>query len=88
MDDLIKVASESLDNYFDALSKYGYKSYDSVYRILALLFLEDLLSNFNCMITEDDYRIISKAIDCIYRSDCTISSPYKDINNNSMIRPQ
>ena len=47
MDDLIKVASESLDNYFDALSKYGYKSYDSVYRILALLFLEDLLSNFN-----------------------------------------
>ena len=44
MDKLDNLAKESLDRYFHTLSVYGYTSYQSVYKEILLLFIEDLLS--------------------------------------------
>lgn len=65
MDELAKLKTEALNNYFIALSQFGYKNYDDVYKLLALLFLEELLTDFRGFVTEDDIRTISRVIYCL-----------------------
>lgn len=68
MDNILYTA---LDNYYNALSKLGYISYSEVNRILVLIFISELSSK--CIISEEDSKIISKALDCLcYTSSCII----------------
>lgn len=73
MDNLIYTA---LERYFNSLSKFGYKSYDEVYKLIALIFITELL-NSDCkyFISEDDYKSIQKTLYCLYRSTCLIPLP-------------
>lgn len=75
MDELAKLQTEALDNYFIALSQFGYKNYDDVYKLLALLFLEELLTDFRGFVTEDDIRTISRVIYCLCGTTCLIDFP-------------
>ncbi|QOR58348.1 hypothetical protein [uncultured phage cr106_1] len=75
MDELAKLQTEALDNYFIALSQFGYKSYDDVYKLLALLFLDELLTDFKSFITEEDLRTISRVVYCLCGTTCLIDFP-------------
>lgn len=65
---------ESLKRYFTTLSKLGYVNYNNVYKILVLIFIDELL-NSNCIISKDDYKSIDSAITCLQGSTCFI--PFK-----------
>ena len=76
MDKLDNLAKESLDRYFHTLSIYGYASYQSVYKEILLLFIEDLLSGpMSLYINEKDYRSISNVLYCLFGSTCLIPYP-------------
>ena len=67
--------SEALDRYFSALSHTGYKSYNQVYNLLAMTFIEEMLCGpMSEFITEEDYKIIYNGVTCIYGS-CMIPFP-------------
>lgn len=66
---------ESLQRYFSTLTHTGYKSYDEVYRLIIYTFIEELINGpMSEFITDDDYGIIYKSLNCLYGS-CTIPYP-------------
>ena len=69
----------SLNNYFSLLSHTGYKSYSEVYKLLVLSFIEEMISgDIKEYLTEEDYKYISSAMECLYGS-CIIPYPDKTI---------
>lgn len=60
-----------LYKYFNTLSTLGYKNYNFVYKLLALTFINNFInSECSSFITEDEYRIISKASSILMNSKC------------------
>lgn len=87
MDKLTSLSVDSLNRYFHTLSVLGYKNYNSVYRLLILLFIEELLTGeLSIFINEDDYRVIINLLYCLYGSDCMIGFPSYN-NMDSLIHP-
>ena len=73
MEELVNI---SLERYFNALLKFGYKSYADVDRLLMLIFIQELLdSDCKSFITEEEYMTIHKSLYCLYGSTCLISYP-------------
>lgn len=71
-----ELVNTSLERYFNALSKLGYKSYSEVDKLLVLIFIQELLdSECKSFITEDDYKAINQALYCLYGSSCLIPHP-------------
>jgi hypothetical protein len=67
----------SISHYFNALGKLGYYKYDDVKRLLVLIFYYNFIFNdFRGYITQEDYILIDKALNCLYGSSCLI--PYPD----------
>ena len=67
---------ESLKNYFNALSHFGYKKQSDVNKLLMYDFLVNLLEgSTRFFITEEDYKKISRALYCLYGSSCLIPYP-------------
>ena len=57
---------ESLDRYFYILSKRGYNNYCEVNKLLIVSFIEELLTGaMASMVTEEDYDIVTKVINCL-----------------------
>lgn len=76
MKELTKITEEALNRYFTALSQFGYKKDSEVESLLVLLFIEGtILNDFSEFVTEDDYRIILQALECLYGSNCMIDFP-------------
>ena len=75
MREIIDVAIKALQKYFCTLSYLGYVNDESVKKLLVLLFLEELLSQWNPFVTENDYRIISKSLYKLFGNDCIIEFP-------------
>ena len=69
-------ASDILENYFNILSQTGYYNYNSVYKILVFLFIDDILNTeMNTFITEEDYKLMTDILVCLYDSECLITYP-------------
>ena len=69
-------ASDILENYFNILSQTGYYNYNSVYKILVFLFIDDILNTeMNTFITEEDYKLMTDILTCLYDSECLIPYP-------------
>lgn len=67
---------ESLKNYFNALSHFGYKKQSDVNKLLIYDFLVNLIEgSTKFFITEEDYKKISRALYCLYGSSCLIPYP-------------
>jgi hypothetical protein len=77
MKELIRISNTAIDRYFNTLQKLGYKNYESVNKLLVLLFIEELLDSqeFSFYITEEDYKVITNALACLYGTDCMIDIP-------------
>ena len=66
---------EALNRYFTTLSHTGYKSYNEVYKLIVLSFIEELLCDtMSEFLTEGDYKLIINSIDFLY-GNCTIPYP-------------
>lgn len=87
MDRLTLLSVDSINKYFHTLSVLGYKNYDSVYKLLALLFIEELLtSELSTFVNDEDYRTITNFLYCLYGSNCMIEFPSYN-NMDSLIHP-
>lgn len=69
------ITFESLSKYFKTLSTFGYISYNDVYKLLYLVFIQKYTHHFKEYITEEDYKDINKVLYCLYGSSCFISLP-------------
>jgi hypothetical protein len=68
---------ESLSAYYDALSKLGYMSQDKGKSLLLLSFFNEFVYNdYRGVISREDYRVIERALNCLFGSNCLI--PYPD----------
>lgn len=80
-DELLK----SLGTYFSALSRLGYVSYSEVDKLIAALFMSEILDGlFDVLISEEDFRSITNAINCLYGCSCIL--PYPDMNRGESIK--
>lgn len=72
----------SVTGYFKVLEKVGYCSYSQIKQILVLIFYYRLLfEDYRGYVTEEDYHLIEKALNCLYGTTCLI--PYPDFLKNS-----
>ena len=75
----------TINNYFKALSKLGYLSTKKVYSLLVLIFYRNLMYyDYRGYISKDDYRLIERALNCLYGSTCLI--PYPDYLKMNKLR--
>lgn len=75
LDYLTKEVAGAIDRYMTILSHIGYKSYCAVDKLLVYSFIEEILSRFSSVVTEDDYDSMAKVLNCLYGS-CMIPFPY------------
>lgn len=81
--ELVKNLFKSLKIYYNNLFNTGYKKYSDVNKLLVFDFITELLTgDMRIYINEDDYRIIQKALNCLYGSSCLIPYPTYLNNNN------
>ena len=83
MEDFNLITIDTLNNYFDILSKTGYVKSKEVNKVIILTFLSRLLNDFYEYITEEDYNDIIKSIYCL--SDCLIRLPKYNVFKDSLI---
>lgn len=63
-------------NYFDVLGKTGYVSQKKQSEIMVLFFYYNLLYNdYRTLLPKEDYRLIRKALYCLYGVNCLIPYP-------------
>ena len=83
MEDFNLITVDTLNKYFDILSKTGYVKSKEVNKVIILTFLSRLLNDFYEYITEEDYNDIIKSVYCL--SDCLIRLPRYKIFKDSLI---
>lgn len=68
---------EALCSYYNALEKLGYMPHSQAQKLLVLTFYRDFVYNdYRGLLSNCDYCLIEKALDCLYSSTCLI--PYPD----------
>lgn len=71
-----EILYKSLIKYFKALSILGYKDYESVYKILLIKFIQELMtSELQFFVTEDDIKLMTNLLYQLFGSTCEISFP-------------
>ena len=83
MEDFNLITIDTLNKYFDILSKAGYVKSKEVNKVIILTFLSRLLNDFFEYITEEDYNYIIKSVYCL--SDCLIRLPKYKVFKDSLI---
>ena len=74
MDELIY---NGVGSYYNALEKTGYMSYANMQKLLLLIFYRDFVfHDYRGLLSKEDYRLIERALDCLWGSTCLI--PYPD----------
>ena len=72
-----EILYNALTKYYHALELKGYMANSHTVKLLILIFFRDFVfHDYRVLITKEDYRLIEKALDCIYGSTCLI--PYPD----------
>ena len=67
----------AITQYYAALCKLGYYSYNEVFKLLVLCFYRDYVFNdYRGVLSRKDYYVIERALNCLFGSTCLI--PYPD----------
>ena len=74
MDELYNITFQALNRYFTVLEKTGYIKDKDTNKVLLLTFLSEFLQDYKDYITEEDYNLISRIIQCMSGSSCLV--PY------------
>lgn len=81
METLDELAYTGLQNYFHAVSVFGYKSYKEVSKLLTLLFIDDVLDgSLSYYVTDDDYRLFTEVLYNMFGTTCLV--PYPEFKCN------
>lgn len=86
MDNVTIQANTAISRYFHILSTFGFINQVKTNKLILLLYLEDILTNYSENITEDDYRVIGNALNCLTGSNCLI--PYPEYINEANAEAQ
>lgn len=79
-----EIVYDAIERYFNAVSKLGYLSDRDTFKLLVLLFYRDVIcEDYIGHITEKDYYLIEKALDCLYGTTCLI--PYPEYMQNGKL---
>lgn len=79
-----KIIYDTLVKYFHTLSIFGYRNYEDVYKLIFLIWVQDVVNSaFSEYITEEDNRIIQRSLNCMFNSSCLISYPEQLLNECS-----
>ena len=71
-----KVLYDSLYRYFTTLTSIGNVSYNSVNKLLVLIFYKHFIyEDYRGNISKEDYNIIEQALNCLFGSTCLIPYP-------------
>lgn len=76
MEELELITLNAIDKYYNYLENLGYADNDDMNNILILSFISDIINTFPQYITDSDYDIILKAVQCLSDKSCFISSPH------------
>ena len=77
VDAMDSIIFNAISQYYAALCKLGYYSYDSVFRLLVLCFYRDFVfHDYRGILSRKDYHVIERALNCLFGSSCLI--PYPD----------
>ncbi len=72
-----EILYEALTKYYHALEMQGYMPNMHSFKLLALIFYRDFVyHDYRGLLSKEDYRLIERALDCIYGTSCLI--PYPD----------
>ncbi len=72
-----EILYEALSKYYHALEVKGYMPSTHSFKLLALIFYRDFVyHDYRGLLSKCDYRLIERALDCIYGTSCLI--PYPD----------
>ena len=72
-----EIVYEVLVKYYHALELKGYMADPHVAKLLVLCFYRDFIAeDYRGLISKEDYRLIEKALNCLYGTSCLI--PYPD----------
>lgn len=67
---------EALSKYYHALEVKGYMSKAHSEKLLVMAFYWDFMYNdYRALLSEKDYSLIERALDCIYGTSCLILYP-------------
>lgn len=73
--DITKIVSKGINNYYDSLSILGYRPQSDIDKLIVLMFIEEVLTqDMRIFVTEEDYKVIDKALNCLY-GDCLVPFP-------------
>jgi hypothetical protein len=76
------IVYNSITSYFNNLKNLGYTNYNDVFNLLFLIAIQEFIYNdFRGLITEEDYRLIEKALYKIFGTSCLV--PYPNYCNNT-----
>lgn len=82
----------NLETYFKTLISLGYKSYSEVYKLMALIFAQELLYELpGVFVSERDYNRIARMLEGLYGTSCLMPHPtYKKgtTNGNGDVTPR
>ncbi len=71
------VIFNALSSYYHALELKGYMPHSHAQKLLLLIFYRDFVfSDYRARLSYEDYRLIERALDCLWGSSCLI--PYPD----------
>lgn len=88
MEKVTKTTEEAIRRYFNSLFKFGYRKYADAEKLLVLTYINDLLDyDLFGFMTEEDYNIITRALNCLVGSTCIIDFPSYN-TYDSLIRKQ
>lgn len=72
-----EIVYQGLARYFHALKSAGYMPYKDMTKLLILIFYRDFVfHDYRAVLKKEDYKLIERALDCLYGSTCLI--PYPD----------
>lgn len=86
LDNISGLPSKGIINYFEYLFVFGYMDYSNVYRLLTILFIDDLLqSDMKEFITQKDYKTLVNTIYCQIYNTCLFENKVEVIGDMTII---
>ena len=81
--EITNITNEALRRYFKSLATFGYMKYSEVDKLIVLSFIEELMTGpLSIYITEEDYKVLLNALECLYGSTCLIDFPSYNVYDN------
>lgn len=75
MEEVLDLSYDSIVRYFNTLRYYGYKNYEDVYKLIVLTSLQEVFETVPQFLTENDFKQITEAINCLSGTTCLIDFP-------------